>query len=66
MRGTLSEADTTWALVETNDGSVYRMGAGEYLGLFNGRISKVTSQNGRSSRINSRMVLVVGLKGQAI
>ncbi|ABS10203.1 MULTISPECIES: pilus assembly protein PilP [Shewanella] len=45
MRGTLSEADTTWALVETNDGSVYRMGAGEYLGLFNGRISKVTSQN---------------------
>jgi len=45
MRGTLSEADTTWALVETNDGSVYRMGTGEYLGLFNGRISKVTSQN---------------------
>ena len=45
MRGTLSEGDTTWALVETNDGSVYRMGAGEYLGFFNGRISKVTSLN---------------------
>jgi type IV pilus assembly protein PilP len=35
----------TWALVETNDGSVYRMGVGEYLGLFNGRIVKVTSQS---------------------
>ncbi|MGL5389786.1 MAG: pilus assembly protein PilP [Shewanella sp.] len=44
MRGTLSEAGMTWALVESIDGSVYRMGVGEYLGLFNGRITKVTSQ----------------------
>lgn len=44
MRGTLSEIDTTWALVESNDGSVYRLGLGEYLGLYNGRIAKVTPQ----------------------
>ncbi|MFT5234756.1 MAG: type IV pilus assembly protein PilP [Shewanella sp.] len=44
MRGTLSEISTTWALVESNDGSVYRLGLGEYLGLYNGRIAKVTPQ----------------------
>lgn len=44
MRGTLSERDTIWALVETNDGSVYRLGIGEYLGLYHGRIAKVTPQ----------------------
>ncbi len=44
MRGTLSEVDMTWALIETNDASVYRIGVGEYLGLFNGRVTKVTSQ----------------------
>ncbi|SQH74844.1 Type IV pilus biogenesis protein PilP [Shewanella benthica] len=44
MRGTLSETDIIWALVETNDASVYRLGIGEYLGLYNGRITKVTQQ----------------------
>lgn len=44
MRGTLKEADDIWALVETNDGSVYRMGIGEYAGLYHGRISNVTAQ----------------------
>ena len=44
MRGTLSESESIWALVETNDGSVYRLGIGEYLGLYNGRIAKVTQQ----------------------
>ncbi|GGI92443.1 pilus assembly protein PilP [Shewanella gelidii] len=45
MRGTLSEMQEVWALVETSDGSVYRMGTGEYLGLYNGRIARVTPQN---------------------
>lgn len=45
MRGTLSQGGITWALVESNDGSVYRVGSGDYLGLFNGRIAKVTSQS---------------------
>ncbi|GIU48231.1 pilus assembly protein PilP [Shewanella algidipiscicola] len=44
MRGTLSEKETIWALIETNDGSVYRLGIGEYLGLYHGRIAKVTPQ----------------------
>ena len=44
MRGTLSEVDNIWALVETNDASVYRLGIGEYLGLYHGRIAKVTPQ----------------------
>ncbi|MCE9686047.1 MULTISPECIES: pilus assembly protein PilP [Shewanella] len=45
MRGTLSEANLIWALIETSDGSVYRMGNGDYLGLYQGRITKVTPQN---------------------
>ncbi|NRD75677.1 pilus assembly protein PilP [Shewanella sp. VB17] len=44
MRGTLSEIENIWALVESNDGSVYRLGLGDYLGLYNGRIAKVTPQ----------------------
>ncbi|MCZ4339504.1 pilus assembly protein PilP [Shewanella colwelliana] len=44
MRGTLSESQDIWALIETNDGSVYRLGLGEYLGLYHGRIAKVTPQ----------------------
>ncbi|QYK01607.1 pilus assembly protein PilP [Shewanella psychrotolerans] len=44
MRGTLSESQTIWALIETNDESVYRLGVGEYLGLYHGRIAKVTPQ----------------------
>ncbi|MGI2109763.1 pilus assembly protein PilP [Shewanella frigidimarina] len=44
MRGTLSEDSTIWALVESSDASVYRMGVGEYLGLYHGRIAKVTPQ----------------------
>jgi len=44
MRGTLSEVGNIWALVETNDASVYRLGVGEYLGLYHGKIAKVTPQ----------------------
>ncbi len=44
MRGTLSEDKVVWALVETTDGNVYRMGVGEYLGLYHGRIAKVSAQ----------------------
>lgn len=44
MRGTLSEKQDIWALLETTDGSVYRLGVGQYLGLYHGKISKVTPQ----------------------
>jgi type IV pilus assembly protein PilP len=44
MRGTLSEGDTIWALLESTDGNVYRLGVGEFVGLYHGRIAKVTLQ----------------------
>ncbi len=44
MRGTLSEVDNIWALLETSDGSVYRLGTGQYVGLYHGKIAKVTPQ----------------------
>ncbi len=44
MRGTLSENKQIWALIETNDGSVYRLGVGAYLGFYHGKIAKVTPQ----------------------
>ncbi|GLS82172.1 pilus assembly protein PilP [Paraferrimonas haliotis] len=42
MRGTLGDGDKLWGLVETSDASVYRVGAGEYLGLYHGQISAVS------------------------
>ncbi|MCL2917104.1 pilus assembly protein PilP [Shewanella litorisediminis] len=45
MRGTLTQDKRIWALVQTNDGNVFRLGVGDYLGLYHGRISKVTPQN---------------------
>lgn len=45
MRGTLSEDGFIWALIESSDENVYRLGVGEYLGLYNGKIAKVTPQS---------------------
>ncbi|MGE4262605.1 pilus assembly protein PilP [Shewanella sp.] len=42
MRGTLSDGGVIWALIETSDGNVYRLGVGNYLGLFSGHITKIT------------------------
>lgn len=44
MRGTLSEGSSIWALVESADKNVYRLGIGEYIGLYHGRIAQVTLQ----------------------
>lgn len=44
MRGTLSGAGKIWALIESSDGNVYRLGAGQHLGLYHGKIAKVTPQ----------------------
>jgi len=44
MRGTLGELGITWALVEASDATLHRVAVGNYLGLFNGRITDV-SQN---------------------
>ncbi|MBV7315628.1 pilus assembly protein PilP [Shewanella sp. NIFS-20-20] len=45
MRGSLKDNDTVWALIQTNDNNVYRMGVGEYLGLFHGKIASITPLN---------------------
>ena len=41
MKGTLSERDMIWALIMASDSSLHRVSAGQYLGLYNGRISDV-------------------------
>ncbi|QDF65801.1 pilus assembly protein PilP [Shewanella sp. SNU WT4] len=45
MRGSLKDKDKVWALIQTNDNNVYRMGVGEYLGLFHGKIANITPLN---------------------
>ncbi|NQY62357.1 MAG: pilus assembly protein PilP [Alteromonadaceae bacterium] len=42
MKGTLGEAGTVWALVESSDGTLHRVTSGNYVGLFNGIITAVT------------------------
>jgi type IV pilus assembly protein PilP len=41
MRGTLGEGGVTWALVQASDDSLYRVSIGNYVGLYNGRITEV-------------------------
>ena len=44
MRGTLGIDGSLWALVEASDGSLYRVREGNYMGLYHGRIVRVTEQ----------------------
>jgi len=41
MRGTLGELGIVWALVEASDATLHRVAVGNYLGLYNGRITEV-------------------------
>ncbi len=45
MRGTLGELGITWALVEASDATLHRVAVGNYLGLYNGRITDVTQND---------------------
>jgi len=45
MRGTLGEAGTLWALIEASDKTLHRVSVGQYLGLYNGRITQVSQNN---------------------
>jgi len=45
MRGTLGELGITWALVEASDATLHRVAVGNYLGLYNGRITDVSHTN---------------------
>jgi len=44
MRGTLGDASMLWALLEASDLSLHRVALGNYLGLFNGRITHVSAK----------------------
>ena len=45
MRGTLGELGVTFALVEASDATLHRIAVGNYVGLYNGRISAVTQES---------------------
>ncbi len=44
MRGTLGDASMLWALLEASDLSLHRVALGNYLGLYNGRITQVSAK----------------------
>ncbi|WP_339767456.1 pilus assembly protein PilP [uncultured Paraglaciecola sp.] len=39
--GTIKKNNQNWALIQTNDGNLYRATTGDYLGLFYGRINAI-------------------------
>lgn len=43
MRGTLGELGINFALVEASDSTLHRVEVGNYVGLFNGRVSEVNA-----------------------
>ncbi len=45
MRGTLGEGGVTWALIEASDNSLHRVSIGNYVGLYNGKITEVGNDN---------------------
>lgn len=45
MRGTLGNKKSLYALAVTNDGATHRVKTGDYLGLFHGKVKKITSQS---------------------
>ncbi|WP_252730632.1 pilus assembly protein PilP [Colwellia sp. E2M01] len=44
MRGTLGDASMLWALLEASDLTLHRVAVGNYLGLYNGRITQVSAK----------------------
>lgn len=44
MRGTLGDASMLWALLEASDLTLHRVSVGNYLGLYNGRITQVSAK----------------------
>lgn len=45
MRGTLGQLGVVWALMQASDTTLYRVSVGNYLGLYNGRITEVNENN---------------------
>lgn len=45
MRGTMGDDGVLWALIEASDFTLHRVSIGSYLGLFNGRITEVSTKH---------------------
>ncbi|WP_159821722.1 pilus assembly protein PilP [Colwellia sp. 20A7] len=45
MRGTMGDNGVIWALMEASDFTLHRVSIGNYLGLYDGRITEVTDQS---------------------
>jgi len=43
MRGTLGDKQGLWALVRTQDGELFKVGVGSYIGLHHGKVTRVTA-----------------------
>lgn len=44
MVGTLEQEEETWGLVQTSDGTIHRVVAGNYMGLNDGRITRISEE----------------------
>jgi type IV pilus assembly protein PilP len=44
MVGTLEQDEETWGLVQTSDGTIHRVVAGNYMGLNDGRITRISEE----------------------
>jgi len=42
MRGTMGDKQGLWALVQTRDGELFRVGVGNYMGLHHGKVTRVS------------------------
>jgi len=44
MVGTVEQADQTWGLVQTKDGTIHRVRVGNYMGMNHGRIIRISEE----------------------
>ena len=44
MVGTLEQDEQTWGLLKTNDGTIHRVAAGNYIGRHDGRITRISEE----------------------
>ena len=45
MRGTLGDLGVFWALIEVPDKAIYKVKAGNYLGIYNGKVTAVSNES---------------------
>jgi len=44
MVGTLEQEEATWGLVKTSDGTIHRVAPGNYMGMNDGRITRISEE----------------------